>query len=292
MVHSTAFAGTAASSPVLRAVDTPDFDPIPFDQNAIHAPLALANINSSLARPPPGEIPELHLDPSIPIPIYRLPSKPFLVQPLPKIGAGFAPTIPLDRTRQPVRKWRRAMRAVRGIAGGQWVVPAWVGDKDSDWATATGRAVNDNDGPTANGTGGSLNGSVSVGGGIGRGRGSAGLSNANSPAMSLPKLPPMSGVPIQIASRSHQAGSISAPVLKSRLSGPRLQGDIAPAPGLGTSTNVSSRSTSTDAPPAGAESGNAATRLPSKMRHILSAEDPDLDLDGDDEVIDVDATPA
>ena len=69
------------------------------------------------------------------IPIYPLPSKPFLVQPLPKIGSGFAPTIPLDKSKTPVRHWRKAQREIRGIAGGRWLVGTWVGDKDSEYAT-------------------------------------------------------------------------------------------------------------------------------------------------------------
>lgn len=283
-----AFAGTAASSPAIRAVDTPDIDPIALEHHenapsAQHPSLVPGIANNPLARPPPAEIPELHLDPSIPIPVYRLPTKPFLVQPLPKIPAGFAPIIPLDRTRAPVRKWRRALRAIRGIAGGQWVVPTWVGDKESTWATVTGRAINE-DGPNMNGSGGALNGSVSVGGGVGRGRGSASL--ANSPAVSIPKLPPVPGVPVPIGSRSTPVGSISAPPMKSRLSGPHLQGDGTPTPGVGTSTNASSRSTSVDAPPFIGES-MSAVRAPSKMRHILSAEDQDQD--GDEEVLEVDA---
>lgn len=72
----------------------------------------------------------------VPLPVYPLPSKPFPVQPPPKMGTGFAPSIPLDKSGKPVRKWRQVHREVRGIAGGRWFVKSWVGEKESDFANA------------------------------------------------------------------------------------------------------------------------------------------------------------
>ncbi|KAH9929733.1 uncharacterized protein B0H18DRAFT_996001 [Fomitopsis serialis] len=77
-------------------------------------------------------------------PQYPLPSKPFPVQPAPKIGTGFAPTIVLDKSKKPVRRWRQVNREVRGIAGGRWFTRSWVGEKESDFAshqTAASQAV-------------------------------------------------------------------------------------------------------------------------------------------------------
>ncbi len=54
--------------------------------------------------------------------------------------------MPLDKTRAPVRRWRKAQRVIRGIAGGQWYAPSWVGEKDSAYAVATGRAPTTVDG--------------------------------------------------------------------------------------------------------------------------------------------------
>ncbi|KAF9225322.1 hypothetical protein BS17DRAFT_815910 [Gyrodon lividus] len=85
--------------------------------------------------PPPPPAPEGPGD-SAPQPVYPLPSKPFPVQPPPKIGTGFAPMQPLDRSSAKIRQWRVANREVRGIAGGRWFARSWVGDKESDFATA------------------------------------------------------------------------------------------------------------------------------------------------------------
>lgn len=76
-----------------------------------------------------------------PLPVYPLPSKPFPVQPPPKIGAGFAPMLPLDRSANKIRRWRTANREIRGIAGGRWFARSWVGDKDSEYANATAAAA-------------------------------------------------------------------------------------------------------------------------------------------------------
>lgn len=76
-----------------------------------------------------------------PLPVYPLPSKPFPVQPPPKIGAGFAPMLPLDRSGNKIRRWRTANREIRGIAGGRWFARSWVGDKESEYANATAAAA-------------------------------------------------------------------------------------------------------------------------------------------------------
>ena len=68
------------------------------------------------------------------LPQYPLPSKPFPVQPASKIGTGFAPTIVLDKSKKPVRRWRQVNREVRGIAGGRWFTHSWVGEKESEYA--------------------------------------------------------------------------------------------------------------------------------------------------------------
>lgn len=75
-----------------------------------------------------------------PLPVYPLPSKPFPVQPPPKIGTGFASTLPLDRSGIKARRWRVANREIRGIAGGRWFARSWVGDKESELAAAAAAA--------------------------------------------------------------------------------------------------------------------------------------------------------
>lgn len=73
---------------------------------------------------------------SIAIPVYPLPSKPFAVQPPPKIPTGFAPFTSVDRNVSKVRKWRTAQREIRGIAGGRWFARSWVGEKDSEYSNS------------------------------------------------------------------------------------------------------------------------------------------------------------
>ncbi|KIJ66429.1 hypothetical protein HYDPIDRAFT_109459 [Hydnomerulius pinastri MD-312] len=90
--------------------------------------------------PPSAPAPEGSAD-TAPLPVYPLPSKPFPVQPPPKIGTGFAPMQPLDRNGTKVRRWRTANREIRGIAGGRWFARSWVGDKESDLATAAAAAA-------------------------------------------------------------------------------------------------------------------------------------------------------
>ena len=68
--------------------------------------------------------------------MYPLPSKPFPVLPPQKMGSGFAPLIPLDKSGKKVRHWRQANREIRGIAGGRWFARSWAGEKESEFATA------------------------------------------------------------------------------------------------------------------------------------------------------------
>lgn len=58
------------------------------------------------------------------------------MQPPPKIPTGLAPLIPLDKSKNKPRRWRTANREIRGIAGGRWFTRSWVGDKESELATA------------------------------------------------------------------------------------------------------------------------------------------------------------
>lgn len=83
----------------------------------------------------PAHLDDVNLD-GVPLPTYPLPSRPFPVHPPPKIGSGFAPIIPLDKSGKHVRHWRQAQREIRGIAGGRWFTKAWVGEKESQYATA------------------------------------------------------------------------------------------------------------------------------------------------------------
>lgn len=76
----------------------------------------------------------------VPLPIYPLPSKPFPVQPPAKIGTGFASSTSLDKSGKPVRRWRQVNREVRGIAGGRWFTRTWVGEKESEFASAQAAA--------------------------------------------------------------------------------------------------------------------------------------------------------
>lgn len=98
---------------------------------------SVAPSTSGLAAPAAEEI---NLD-SAPHPRYPLPSKPFHVQPAPKIGTGWAPVLPLDRSGKKVRHWRPANREIRGIAGGRWFARSWLGDKESELASAQAAAA-------------------------------------------------------------------------------------------------------------------------------------------------------
>ena len=113
-MSETAYTGTAPSSPLPFDAILLDLEPDDQDE------------------PPPIET----IYDNSPMPVYPLPSKPFPVQPPPKIGTGFAPVIPLDRSRNKVRHWRQANREIRGIAGGRWFTKTWVGDKESELSAA------------------------------------------------------------------------------------------------------------------------------------------------------------
>ncbi|OBZ78641.1 hypothetical protein A0H81_01276 [Grifola frondosa] len=119
---SEAYPGTAASSPMPHDDHTPEPD------ITIPAVPALPHLEDGVLE-------------GVPLPVYPLPSKPFPVQPPPKIGSGFAPIIPLDRSGKPVRRWRQVNREVRGIAGGRWFARTWVGEKESEFASAVSQHV-------------------------------------------------------------------------------------------------------------------------------------------------------
>jgi hypothetical protein len=44
--------------------------------------------------------------------------------------------LPLDKSGLKVRHWRPASREIRGIAGGRWFARSWVGEKESEFASA------------------------------------------------------------------------------------------------------------------------------------------------------------
>ncbi|KAM6498802.1 hypothetical protein JOM56_006750 [Amanita muscaria] len=117
--------GTAASSPIVTRIELIEPPELEFDLPAPLAPLPLQD--------------ETSLD-NVPIPIYPLPTKPFSVQPAPKLNTGAAPIIPLDKSGTKVRHWRMANREIRGIAGGRWFARTWVGEKESDFAAAMAAA--------------------------------------------------------------------------------------------------------------------------------------------------------
>jgi len=121
-IVSEGMTGTAASSPIIPAFDDMDQTPEP-------------DMRSSLPPAFHNNIPEeINLD-GIPVPVYSLPTKPFPVLPPPKVGSGFAPNIPLDRSGTKVRHWRVARREIRGIGGGRWFSQGWVGEKESAFAS-------------------------------------------------------------------------------------------------------------------------------------------------------------
>jgi len=120
---SEAYAGTAASSPMPHDEHSPEPEVHPVSM-LVSAPV---DIDMSLE--------------GVPLPVYPLPSKPYPVQAPPKIGSGFAPLVPIDKNGKPVRKWRKAHREVRGIAGGRWFTRAWIGDKESEFASAQAAAA-------------------------------------------------------------------------------------------------------------------------------------------------------
>ncbi|ESK95274.1 hypothetical protein Moror_3965 [Moniliophthora roreri MCA 2997] len=130
-IASEGMTGTAASSPAAVQIDDsyspePEGGSVPIELGS-DAPSAPHSV-------PPAEEP-INLE-GVPVPVYPLPTKPFPVLPPPKISSGFAPTIPLDKTKAQPRRWRVANREIRGIAGGRWFVRAWVGEKESEFANA------------------------------------------------------------------------------------------------------------------------------------------------------------
>lgn len=257
-----AFGGTAASSPMMRPeLDTPDIEPIALESSTgpVHAATANITTNGASDGAP-------FLDPSAPIPVYRLPAKPFLVQPLPKVAAGFAPMLTVDRNRAPVRRWRTAQRAIRGIAGGQWFVKTWIGEKESPYASTLGAHNAIQQGQNASAPPGVLPlrpGDSTEGGGP--------YTNSGGPAWEKIKgFTPTAG---------SGRGSISVPGVSGR---GRKRGG-----GAMSSTAASSRAGSVDAVgipevPAVPALAPSTTRTPSKMRHILSAQDAEIVQDAED----------
>ncbi|KAG7099895.1 hypothetical protein E1B28_001696 [Marasmius oreades] len=136
---SEGMTGTAASSPIGIHIDD-SYSPEPEEANASSNIPIETSENTSTAQNPEQPI---NLE-EVPVPIYPLPTKPFPVLPPPKISSGFAPNIPLDKTKTRVRHWRVANREIRGIAGGRWFTRAWVGEKESEFATVllAGKATN------------------------------------------------------------------------------------------------------------------------------------------------------
>ncbi|KAF9270856.1 hypothetical protein L218DRAFT_983255 [Marasmius fiardii PR-910] len=129
-VSEAGMTGTAASSPIAIHIDEP-YSPEPEGVNSSsNIPIETSEATSAQNVEQP-----MNLE-GVPVPIYPLPTKPFPVLPPPKISSGFAPNLPLDKTKTRVRHWRVANREIRGIAGGRWFTRAWVGEKESEFATA------------------------------------------------------------------------------------------------------------------------------------------------------------
>ena len=134
VVHDmTGHAGTVPSSPAPIEARTPEPEPAP-PQDSTSA-FASSSIGGA---PEPTTIEDIE---GVSHPRYPLPTKPFQVQPPPKITTGYAPTTQLNRTRGKPRHWRPAHREIRGIAGGRWFTHTWVGEKDSELAIATEAAL-------------------------------------------------------------------------------------------------------------------------------------------------------
>lgn len=124
------YTATAASSPgnTMFSGHTPEPEQ--------HAPTP--NHHTPMSAPPQIPPPQLPLaepaEPMGPVPVYPLPTKPFPVMPPPKMGSGFLPVIPLEKTHRKVRHWRVAHRQISGIAGGRWYARAWAGERRSELA--------------------------------------------------------------------------------------------------------------------------------------------------------------
>lgn len=119
--------GTAASSPVTAQFEANSPEP-EHEHSRPQSPQAPPSTGMPLLE-------ETNLE-GVAIPQYPLPTKPFPVQPPPKMTSGFAPALPLDRSGKKVRRWRTANREIRGIAGGRWFTRTWVGEKESEYAAA------------------------------------------------------------------------------------------------------------------------------------------------------------
>lgn len=170
---------TVASSPVTATMDlpepgTPELEP--------------AHVNS-VVPPIPDDI---QLE-GLAQPQYPLPTKPFPVQPPPKIPTGLAPIIPLDKTQKRVRHWRPAQREIRGIAGGRWFARAWAGEKESEFAAALVAAAAQNKVLEDNRVPGvtlpklpAISISAPVGGRTGRQKGSKVTANSSAAASAAP----------------------------------------------------------------------------------------------------------
>jgi len=125
MKISTGVSGTAVSSPVTGNLEK--------QQLASPEPGQI-----TLSSPAAEPVEEANLE-NIPLPVYPLPTKVFLVQAPPKIPTGFTLPFTLDKSGKKVRHWRTANREIRGIAGGRWFARSWVGNKDSEYATSLTR---------------------------------------------------------------------------------------------------------------------------------------------------------
>ena len=158
--------GTAASSPMITHIEPIELPDLEFDLPAPLAPLPLQEETISLD--------------NVPIPVYPLPSKPFSVQPAPKLNTGAAPIIPLDKSGKKVRHWRMANREIRGIAGGRWFARTWVGEKESEFAAAMAAAGKEVDEKVPKGS----STSASVGKGSAKTKGSKNASLAASASAS------------------------------------------------------------------------------------------------------------
>ncbi len=151
----TGHAGTVPSSPAPIEARTPEPEPAP-PQDSTSA-FASSSIGGA---PEPLTIEDIE---GVPHPRYPLPTKPFQVQPPPKITTSYAPTTPLDRTKSKARHWRPAHREIRGIAGGRWFARAWVGEKDSELAIAAEAALSLPKLPVSLSIGGSASGARTPG---------------------------------------------------------------------------------------------------------------------------------
>ncbi|EJD54315.1 hypothetical protein AURDEDRAFT_110015 [Auricularia subglabra TFB-10046 SS5] len=118
-----------ASSPVLGPRDT-SIEPEATPQASSPAR------QTHTPQPQPILLPD---DPG-PAPSYPAPVKGFAVAPPVKPQTVSPREVQVDRTSAPVRRWRIARREIRGIAGGRWFARAWVGNKDSEWASASAAA--------------------------------------------------------------------------------------------------------------------------------------------------------